>query len=269
MAITNCLNFGNPTRPEIFFQFREAVTGMGEACRALGTPVTGGNVSLYNESPNGAVYPTPVIGMVGLIEDISHVTPSTFQNEGDAVLLLGDVGGELGGSEYLATIHRKVIGPPPACDVEREKRLIDALLESIAAGVVTSAHDCSDGGLAVSLAESCIAHPEVQRGANIDLSSLAKKSNREILFGESQGRIVISTTSPDRAQEIAAKFNVPCRRIGTVGSATDEFRIALPVGSLRCSLSTMSSAYHGTIPRIMSKTIEHTTFDELSPVAAH
>lgn len=269
MAITNCLNFGNPTRPEIFFQFREAVTGMGEACRALGTPVTGGNVSLYNESPAGAVYPTPVIGMVGLIDDLSHVTPSTFQNEGDAVLLLGDVGGELGGSEYLATIHGKVIGPPPACDVEREKRVIDALLEAIADGVVSSAHDCSDGGLAVTLAELCIAHPEDQRGATIDLSSLAKKSNREILFGESQGRIVISTTAPDHLHKIAARFNVPCRRIGTVGSASDELKIALPVGSLRCSLSTMSSAYHDTIPRIMSRTIEHTTFDELSPVAAH
>jgi len=269
MAITNCLNFGNPTRPEVFFQFKEAVAGMGEACRALGTPVTGGNVSLYNESPNGAVYPTPVIGMVGLIDDISHVTPATFQTEGDTVLLLGDVGGELGGSEYLATIHGKVVGSPPACDVEHEKRLIDALLAAIGDGVISSAHDCSDGGVAVALAESCIAHPEAQRGADIDLSALAKMSNREILFGESQGRIVVSTKSPERVQEIAANFNVPCRRIGTVGRASDEFEIALPVGSLRCSLSTMSSAYHGTIPRIMSKTIEHTTFDELSPVAAH
>jgi len=105
MAITNCLNFGNPTRPEVFYQFREAVAGMGEACRALGTPVTGGNVSLYNESPSGAVYPTPVIGMVGLIDDLSYITRATFQHDGDAVLLLGEMRGELGGSEYLATIH--------------------------------------------------------------------------------------------------------------------------------------------------------------------
>ena len=127
MAITNCLNFGNPTRPEVFFQLKEAVAGMGEACRALGTPVTGGNVSLYNESPSGAVYPTPVIGMVGLIDDLSHITRATFQRDGDAILLLGELGGELGGSEYLATIHGKVIGAPPRCDVEREKVLIDAL----------------------------------------------------------------------------------------------------------------------------------------------
>ncbi|HEV7836759.1 MAG TPA: phosphoribosylformylglycinamidine synthase subunit PurL, partial [Gemmatimonadaceae bacterium] len=157
MAITNCLNFGNPTRPEVFFQFREAVAGMGEACRALGTPVTGGNVSLYNESPAGAVYPTPVIGMVGLIDDVSHITRATFQHDGDAILLLGDLGNELGGSEYLARIHDSVLGAPPACDLAREKTLIDALLESIRAGLVTSAHDCSDGGLAVALAECCIA----------------------------------------------------------------------------------------------------------------
>src|SRR6185503_2414906 len=148
MAITNCLNFGNPTRPEVFFQFKEAVAGMGEACRALGTPVTGGNVSLYNESPNGAVYPTPVIGMVGLVDDLSHVTRATFRQAGDAILLLGEMGGELGGSEYLSTIHGKVIGPPPACDPAREKIVIDALLEAIGSGVVSSAHDCSDGGLA-------------------------------------------------------------------------------------------------------------------------
>ncbi|MFL5556181.1 MAG: phosphoribosylformylglycinamidine synthase subunit PurL, partial [Gemmatimonadaceae bacterium] len=134
LAITNCLNFGNPTRPEVFYQLKEAVAGMGEACRALGTPVTGGNVSLYNESQSGAVYPTPVIGMIGLIDDLSHITRATFQQDGDAILLLGDIGGELGGSEYLASIHGKVIGAPPRSDVDLERNVIDALLDAIRAG---------------------------------------------------------------------------------------------------------------------------------------
>jgi phosphoribosylformylglycinamidine synthase subunit PurL len=269
MAITNCLNFGNPTRPEVFFQFREAVGGMGEACRALGTPVTGGNVSLYNESPSGAVYPTPVIGMVGLIDDISRITRATFESEGDTILLLGQLGGELGGSEYLATIHGKVAGPPPHCDVEAEKRLIDALLEAIKEGVVSSAHDCSDGGLAVALAECCIAQQESQRGANIDLSAFSQTTHRETLFGESQGRIVVSTDAPDRVQSVAAGFNVPCTRIGTVGSTDAGLQITLTRGALRISLARMSEAYHGSIPKIMSQTIEHTTHDELAPAAAH
>ncbi|MFL5565530.1 MAG: phosphoribosylformylglycinamidine synthase subunit PurL, partial [Gemmatimonadaceae bacterium] len=169
LAITNCLNFGNPTRPEVFYQLKEAVAGMGEACRALGTPVTGGNVSLYNESQSGAVYPTPVIGMIGLIDDLSHITRATFQQDGDAILLLGDIGGELGGSEYLASSHGRVIGAPPRCDVDLERKVIDALLDAIRAGVVSSAHDCSDGGLAVALAECCIADRENETGAEIDL----------------------------------------------------------------------------------------------------
>src|SRR5262249_21565937 len=131
MAITNNLNFGNPRRPEVYFQLREAVRGMGDACTALGTPVTGGNVSLYNENPGGAVYPTPVIGMVSLIDSTSHITRSHFQGEGDAIVLLGDPTEELGASEYLARIHGLVAGTPPSCDLDAEKRLIDALLESI------------------------------------------------------------------------------------------------------------------------------------------
>jgi phosphoribosylformylglycinamidine synthase II len=269
MAITNCLNFGNPTRPEVFHQFKEAVAGMGESCRALGTPVTGGNVSLYNESPSGAVYPTPVIGMVGLIDDVSHITRSGFQQDGDAVLLLGEIGGELGGSEYLATIHGKVIGPPPQCDPAQEKHVIDALLETIRAGVVNSAHDCSDGGIAVALAECCISNLESQTGAEIDLSRYSGMENRALLFGETQGRILVSTSAPEQIIAIARTHDVPCERIGTVRRASDMLEIVLPKGSLRASLSRLSDAYHATIPDIMSRTVEHATFDELSPVAAH
>ncbi|MFN2604491.1 MAG: AIR synthase related protein, partial [Gemmatimonadaceae bacterium] len=183
MAITNCLNFGNPTRPEVFYQFREAVAGMGEACRALGTPVTGGNVSLYNENPAGAVYPTPVVGMVGLIEDLTHVTRASFSQDGDAILLLGEMGGELGGSEYLATIHGRVLGAPPACDLQRERAAIDALLEAIRQGLVTSAHDCSDGGIVIAIAECCIANAERQLGAEVDLTRWAHLEDRALLYG--------------------------------------------------------------------------------------
>ncbi|HEY6089483.1 MAG TPA: phosphoribosylformylglycinamidine synthase subunit PurL [Gemmatimonadaceae bacterium] len=269
MAITNCLNFGNPTRPEVFHQFKEAVAGMGEACRALGTPVTGGNVSLYNESPSRAVYPTPVIGMVGLIDDLSHITRATFQHDGDAILLLGDLGGELGASEYLATIHGVVLGPPPNCDVEREKRVIDVLLDAIRSGSVSSAHDCSDGGLAVALAECCIANLEGQSGAEVDLSSFRGVSNREILFGESQGRVVLSSPSPKSILAMAAAAGVPCVHIGRVRRSAASLDIELPKGTMRISLERMGRAYHDSIPTIMARTPEHTTFDELASVAAH
>ena len=274
MAITNCLNFGNPTRPEVFHQFKEAVAGMGEACRALGTPVTGGNVSLYNESPSGAVYPTPVIGMVGLIDDISHITRATFQQDGNAILLLGDIAGgsgagELGGSEYLATIHGAVVGAPPRCDVEREKLVIDVLLDAIHSGAVASAHDCSDGGLAVALAECCVANPETQTGAEIDLSIWADLADRAILFGESQGRIVLSSASPERILAIASAAGVPCAVIGRVRQHADTLEIRLPKKVMRNSVASLSRAYHETIPTIMSRTPEHATFDELAQVAAH
>jgi phosphoribosylformylglycinamidine synthase subunit PurL len=269
MAITNCLNFGNPTRPEVFYQLKEAVAGMGEACRALGTPVTGGNVSLYNESPSGAVYPTPVIGMVGLIDDLSHITRAGFQHDGDAVLLLGEMGGELGGSEYLATIHGEVLGAPPRCELDREKKLIDSVLEAIRAGAVGSAHDCSDGGLAIALAECCVADPECQSGAEIDLSAWGAIPNRGVLFGETQGRIVISSSAPERILDIAAKAGVPCARIGTVRRHSDTLAIKLASATLKASVASLSRAYHDTIPSIMSRTPEHITFDELAPVAAH
>jgi phosphoribosylformylglycinamidine synthase subunit PurL len=269
MAITNCLNFGNPTRPEVFYQFREAVAGIGEACRALGTPVTGGNVSLYNESPGRAVYPTPVIGMVGLIDDLAHITRATFQRDDDAVLLLGEMRSELGGSEYLATIHDEVLGAPPACDLNREKAVIEALLESIRAGLVSSAHDCSDGGLGIALAECCIADRENAGGADIDLSAWQDIPNRAILFGETQARIVVSTSAPERVLEIAKKAGVPCSRIGTVRRNSEHLTIKLPDSVLKAPLARLARAFHDAIPSIMSRTPEHTTFDELTQVAAH
>jgi phosphoribosylformylglycinamidine synthase len=269
MAITNCLNFGNPTRPEVFFQLKEAVAGMGEACRALGTPVTGGNVSLYNESPAGAVYPTPVIGMVGLIDDLAHVTGATFRVDGDTILLLGEMGGELGGSEYLATIHGAVVGPPPKCDVEREKQTIDVLLEAIRAGAVTSAHDCSDGGIAIALAECCIANPEAESGADIDLTSWAHLANRTLLFGETQGRFVVSSAEPARLEAVARKAGIPCTRIGTVRLTSSTLAISLGDGVLRGERTMLSRAYHRAIPDIMSRTPQHSAATDSAHAGGH
>ena len=207
--------------------------------------------------------------MVGLIDDLSHVTRASFQRDGDTILLLGEMGGELGGSEYLATIHGEVIGAPPHCDVDREKAVIDALLEAIGSGVVSSAHDCSDGGLGVALAECCIANRDCESGAEIDLSNYSSFSDRAILFGESQGRIVVSSSAPERVLEIAERMGVPCAQIGRVNRRSESLEITLPTGSMRSPLSRLRRAYHSTIPTIMARTPEHTTFDELAPVAAH
>ena len=247
MAITNCLNFGNPRKPEIFFQFREAVGGMGEACTALGTPVTGGNVSFYNESPSGAVYPTPVIGMVGLIEDVAHVTRAAFATVGHAIVLLGNAGDELGGSEYLARIHGLVAGAPPRCDLDAEKRLIDALLEAIGSGHVASAHDCSDGGLAVALAECCVGDREAMRGASVDLRAWSSTPTRSVLYGETQGRIIVSTGAPARVLEIARRHGVPARAIGSVSRAQSGLCIEVGSAELRVDIESLASAYHDAI----------------------
>jgi phosphoribosylformylglycinamidine synthase subunit PurL len=210
-----------------------------------------------------------VIGMVGLIEDLAHVTRATFQHDGDAILLLGDVGAELGGSEYLATVHGKVLGAPPHCDVEREKKVIDVVLEAIRSGLVSSAHDCSDGGLAIALAECCVANLDCQSGAEIDLSIWKNIANRALLFGETQARIVFSTSAPERVIALAHTAGIPCARIGTVRRHSDALAIKLASASIRAPLARLRHAYHDTIPNIMSRTPEHASFDELAPVAGH
>jgi phosphoribosylformylglycinamidine synthase subunit PurL len=253
MAITNNLNFGNPKRPEVYFQLREAVRGMAEACTALGTPVTGGNVSLYNENPSGAVYPTPVVGMVGLIDSIAHITRSNFRNEGDVVMLLGEPTAELGASEYLSRIHGVVAGAPPACDLERERVLIDALLESIRDGRIASAHDCSDGGLAVALAECCMMDRDEQFGATIDLAAWSALPARALLFGEAQGRVVVSTNQPNAVAAVAKRHGVPARVIGAVGARGAPLTIATATGRIDAPLGTLDEAYHEAIPRIMAQ----------------
>jgi phosphoribosylformylglycinamidine synthase II len=220
VAITNCLNFGNPYKPEVYWQFREAVEGIGDACRTFNTPVTGGNVSFYNESPTTAVYPTPVIGMLGVVESLAHITRATFRNDGDTILLLGSTHGHVGASEYLAAVHGVVAGDAPAIDLALEHALQQVLLEAIRAGIVISAHDCSEGGLAVALAECCILQGDELRGATVFTGMTLRADFR--LFGEDQGRAVVSTR-PDKAQrlmDIAAARNVPVKRIGIVGGSS-------------------------------------------------
>ena len=253
MAITNCLNFGNPKRPEIFFQFREALAGMREACETLETPVTGGNVSFYNESPLGAVYPTPTIGMVGLLQNVAHATRMSFRQPGDGIVLLGEPTDELGASEYLAWIHGVVAGAPPRCDLSRERSLIRALLESIERGDVRSAHDCSEGGLAVALAECAICNSAAPLGAAVDLSAWTALPLRALLFGEAQARILVSSEVPEEVVAVARRHGVPARTIGSVRAAGDGLSITVGSRSIRASSAALSSAYHDAIPNAMSR----------------
>ncbi|MBO8167217.1 MAG: phosphoribosylformylglycinamidine synthase subunit PurL [Kosmotoga sp.] len=187
LAITDGLNFGNPESPEVFWQFEQAVKGISEACRILGIPVISGNVSFYNESESNAIYPTPIIGMAGLIENRSHITTPEFKNKGDVIVLIGENKEELGGSEYLKVIHGLEKGEVPQLDLEVERRVQAFCLECIADGLVKSAHDCSDGGLAVALAESCISG---SIGAELHVYKTMRTD--ALLFGESQSRIIIS-----------------------------------------------------------------------------
>ncbi|MCU0626569.1 MAG: phosphoribosylformylglycinamidine synthase subunit PurL [Gemmatimonadaceae bacterium] len=251
LAITNNLNFGNPKKPDVFFQFREAVHGMGDACRALGTPVTGGNVSLYNENPQGAVFPTPTVGMVGLIDDVAHATRMTFTTPGDAIILLGETKDELGGSEYLSRVHGLTIGAPPSVDLEGERRLVETLVEAIGSGVVRSAHDCSEGGLAVALAECCVADRDAMCGAEVRIDDLALPM-RSAFFGESQGRVLLSTAEPDRVLAVAARHGVPARRVGTV-RADPVLVLSLGGTTLESPLAPLAAAFHDAIPMLMTR----------------
>jgi len=246
LGITNCLNFGNPNKPEVFWQFKEVVAGMGEACRALETPVTGGNVSFYNENPEGAVFPTPVIGMVGLVEDLSHITTPWFQREGDWIVLLGRNWGHIGGSEYLRHLYGLTAGDAPPLDLDFERRLQRLLLEAIRRGLIRSAHDVSDGGLAVTLAECCFLHPEYSIGAHISLNFEARPDF--ILFGEDQSRIVVSLDPRNfgALEALGEKYEVPICRIGQVGG--DRLRIN---GLMNADIRWLEAAYRETIPRAM------------------
>jgi phosphoribosylformylglycinamidine synthase len=229
IGATNCLNFGNPERPEIMWQFAEAVAGIGEACRALDLPITGGNVSLYNETEGHAVLPTPVLGVVGLIEDASRVLARVFPSDGLEIVLFGDNPGELGGSEYLKTIHGLLRGLPPALDLSRERALQALLVEAAARGWVRSAHDCADGGFAVALAECCF--DTGGRGADVLIRAAASDGGVDrlaaTLFGESATRVIVTAAADglDALLLAARRHGVPAARIGRTGGGA--LRIAV------------------------------------------
>ncbi len=240
VAITNCLNFGNPLGAAVYYQLQEAVGGIGDACRALGTPVSGGNVSLYNETPWGPVYPTPVIGMIGILDNIDQRVPSTFREEGDVIVLVGETRDEIGGSEFLAVVHDQVAGAPPEMDLDEAARLIEFLVEGAAACLFSSAHDCSDGGLAVALAEAAIGANDGPRGMTADLASACPPAS--VLFGESQNRVVLSADPAklEALAELCDAHALPWQQVGTVGPVGGRWRIAaggrtidLPVDDLR------------------------------------
>ncbi len=269
LAITNCLNFGNPKRPEVFFQFREAVRGMAEACSALGTPVTGGNVSFYNESPAGAVFPTPTVGMVGLLDDVDHLTPSGFVAAGDAILLLGECSSSVGASEYLSRIHGLTAGAPPPCDLDAERRVIDALLEAIRAGAVRSAHDVSDGGLAVALAECCIGNRDDPLSATVDLSAWDGLPLRALLFGEAQARVIVSSDRAADIERIAHSYGVPVRAIGRVSQTGAPFTVRVGAHEYARDPGRLAAAFHDAIPRLMSRVASAAETPDSAAAASH
>jgi phosphoribosylformylglycinamidine synthase len=248
LAVTNCLNFGNPYKPEVYYTFSEAVAGMGEACRVLGTPVTGGNVSFYNEDPQRAVFPTPTIGMVGLLAHTRDITTQWFKDDGDIIFLLGTNGDDLGATEYLRVIHGETRGRVPQMNLAFEKSLQSALLSAIQSGLVKSAHDCADGGLAIALAECCISNHESMTGAKITLGDSLRTD--ALLFGETQSRVIVTCT-PENASQLAAHFEssrIPITRIGTVGGdqLTINNWISTPIDAL-------GNAFYRAMPHFMEK----------------
>ncbi len=249
IGITNCLNFGNPYKPESYWQFKEAVEGIAHACRTFETPVTGGNVSFYNENPLGAIFPTPVIGMVGLIENERHVTTSAFNKVGDDVILLGTLRGDFNGSEYLKEFYGKTGDNAPYFDIDEEKRLHDCCLELIQNGVVSSAHDVSEGGLAVSLIECVITGEKRNLGCDIILPIAGKVRLDFLLFGEEQGRIVVSANPLHRTliEKVIKKHKVDFSILGKV-TASSRIKIGDKINLER---GLAESAYFDTIGRLM------------------
>ncbi len=253
MAVTNNLNFGNPLKPEIYYQFREAVLGMSEACKLFETPVTGGNVSFYNETSGTPIYPTPVIGMVGIIDDTKYLTRPFFQESGDVILLLGNNTDELGGSEYIYVSEGLVAGEPPAVDLLAERQLQHSVLSMINQELLQSAHDLSEGGLACALAESALGNKTDPFGVDIILQDRLEPI--PLFFGEAQGRILVSCAknSSNQVLQTAKDHGVPCRLIGEVVPASNGFRIAGRTGNMELDIETMSNRFFNAIPTLMDK----------------
>ena len=249
LAITDGINFGSPKNPEVFWQFKQAALGISQACRALNTPVVSGNVSFNNENPKGSVDPTPIVGMVGLIKDKAKIATQYFKNSGDVILLLGKNKEEIGGSEYLKTIHGLKKGRCPAIDLKLEKSVQKTTQEAIEKGLVRSAHDCSEGGLAVALAESCISNPAKKLGAVINLAA-SKIRMDALLFGESQSRIILSANQKNvkKILQIAKKNKTPVSVIGEVTGNKLSINRAIKI-----SISQLYKAWRSAIEDYLKK----------------
>ena len=245
LAITNCLNFGNPYKKEAYWTFTECIRGMGDACRFFKTPVTGGNVSFYNETVKSAVYPTPVIGMIGLLDDMKYATTQYFKDLGDVIVLLGESCNTADGSEYLAVEHDLIAGHAPKVDLEHEKKIQNICFEAIRKGIIKSAHDCSEGGLAVALAESCF-NPQGMRGSTIEMN-FTHRSDIE-LFGEAHSRIVVSVEEKDVPSliEIIKKHNASYQTIGKVSE--NKFQIN---DIISCDINELYDLWYNAIQNKM------------------
>jgi phosphoribosylformylglycinamidine synthase subunit PurL len=259
LAVTDCLNFGNPEKPEIMWQFAECVRGIGDACRALGTPVVSGNVSLYNETEGQGIFPTPTVAMVGLVEPVERTCQSAFRSAGDVIALVGSIQGEVGGSEYLAAEHGKEAGRPPALDLEREKAVQETVRRAIREGLLSSAHDCSDGGLAVALAECCMMHDAPADGsvpAWIGAAVRVPFPSRKdfVLFGEDASRILVSLPKENarRFVELSQECGAPVIRLGVVGG--DHLEIQ---GALSVPVAELARAWRDGIPSVLRRDAAH------------
>jgi phosphoribosylformylglycinamidine synthase len=247
LAITNCLNFGNPYNPKVYYQFTEAIRGMGDACKILETPVTGGNVSFYNQSKDYAVFPTPSIGMIGLLEDYEKMVTSNFKDEGDIIVLLGNnASNEIDGSEYLNTIHNLIKGDAPCINLDEEKKLIDSIIEAADKRLLKSAHDISDGGLAIALAECCIIDRSNTIGCKINFDYNSRKDFA--LFNESQGRALVSV-SKDNLEELSSLCKRNKLNFAVIGETIlNDFELNYEV---RTTPEELSNAYFNSLEKIM------------------
>ena len=245
LAITDGINFGNPEKPEVFYTFQEAISGMKEACLALNTPVTGGNVSFYNESIDKAIYPTPIIGMVGVLDNMEDAVTMSFKDEGDQIFLIGENKEELGGSEYLAVIHGLETGQIPELDLNFEKSVQQSVLTAIERGIVKSAHDCAEGGLAVALAKAGF---ENKLGAEVVVDD--KMRDDALLFGETQSRIIVTVSEDDEEQlrKTCTENNVPVQKLGTVQK--DQLAIN---DLINIDITKLKTGWEESIPCIMSQ----------------
>lgn len=247
VALSDCLNFGNPEKPEVMWQFQRALAGMRDACEALGVAVVSGNVSFYNETEGKAIPPTPTVATVGILADVTQHVTQWFKRAGDVIVLLGETQEELGASEYLAVIHGRVAGAPPALDLEREKRLQALCLTAARERLFSSAHDVAEGGLAVALAEACISRPESAIGARVSIAGNGRPDS--LLFGESQSRVIVSLshTALPRLQDLARAAALPVTILGEVGGVDLDIK-----GYVRVPVDRLQHAWRTALVRQLS-----------------